>query len=656
MRHTQKYVVLLQLRQWAKHEEAGGLNNPALHRRHSGNVLLGVLICLAAFLIFGCSGSAAYQEQTEASTESSTTGHGASPSTAATLDDARNKIQHVIVIMQENRSFDSYFGTYPGADGIPMQDGVPTVCLPNKPATNECVKPYHNSADSNKGAGHGSAAATADVDGGKMDGFVQKSHTTNTGCKDPNDPVCAGGNGPPDVMGYHDEREIPNYWAYAENFVLQDHMFEPNASWSLPAALFKVSGWSAHCTEQDQPSSCTSALENPGYPPDFQAKQRNAAGENLTPPDYAWTDLTYMLHENDVSWGYYVVAGTEPDCEDDEAVSCVAPKQDATTPGIWNPLPYFDTVKDDGQLDNIQSVENFYAQTKEGTLPAVSWVVPSNAVSEHPPSLVSDGQRYVTSLINAVMNGPDWDSTAIFLAWDDWGGFYDHVAPPKVDENGYGLRVPGLIISPYARQGYIDHQTLSFDAYLKLTEDLFLGGQRIDPQTDGRPDPRPTVRENASQLGDLLDDFDFSQPPRAPVVLSPYPTTDLSPAPSGGTSPNNLPSSGRTSPNPAYLVQPGDTLSEIAERFGTSVEAIAQSNDIENPNLIFAGQVLYIPAPPSGGTASNPAYLVQPGDTLSQIAERCDTSVETIAQANGIESPNLIFAGQVLYVSVSSVP
>jgi phospholipase C len=133
----------------------------------------------------------------------------------------------------------------------------------------------------------------------------------------------------------------------------------------------------------------------------------------------------------------------------------------------------------------------------------------------------------VTSLINAVMKGPDWRSTAIFVAWDDWGGFYDHVQPPTVDANGYGLRVPGLVISPYARTGYIDHQTLSFDAYDKLIEDLFLRGQRLDPTTDGRPDPRPDVREDAPQLGNLLSDFDFNQAPRPPVVLAEHPTTTL---------------------------------------------------------------------------------------------------------------------------------
>jgi phospholipase C len=121
------------------------------------------------------------------------------------------------------------------------------------------------------------------------------------------------------------------------------------------------------------------------------------------------------------------------------------------------------------------------------------------------------------------MASPEWNSTAIFLAWDDWGGFYDHVAPPTVDANGYGLRVPGLVISPYARRGFIDHQTLSFDADLKFIEDDFLGGARLDPTRDGRPDRRPNVRENEPLLGNLVRDFDFSQRPRAPLLLPLHP-------------------------------------------------------------------------------------------------------------------------------------
>jgi phospholipase C len=430
----------------------------------------------------------------------------------AALISARKKIKHIVIIMQENRSFDSYFGTYPGADGLPTSNGRFTVCV-SDPATGVCVYPFHDPADRNLGGPHGANAAAADIDGGKMDGFIAQAEIGKAGCVIINSPNCGNGT---EIMGYHDAREIPNYWTLANNFVLQDHLFEPNASWSLPQHLFMVSEWSAKCSKAGDPMSCINALDRPANPPDFTPKL------NLPDPDYAWTDLTYLLFKNQVSWKYYVQTGTQPDCAND-AEDCPPVHQNARTPGIWNPLPYFDTVKQDGQLQNITDVTNFYIDARQGTLPAVSWITPSGANSEHPPALLSDGQAWTASLINAVEQGPDWSSTVIFLSWDDWGGFYDHVVPPTVDQNGYGLRVPGLVISPYAKQGLIDHQVLSHDAYVKLIEDLFLGGQRIDPQTDGRPDPRPDVRENASQLGDLLKDFDFSQKPLPPLILPIHP-------------------------------------------------------------------------------------------------------------------------------------
>ena len=114
----------------------------------------------------------------------------------------------------------------------------------------------------------------------------------------------------------------------------------------------------------------------------------------------------------------------------------------------------------------------------------------------------------MTRIVNAAMRSPDWNSTAIFLSWDDWGGFYDHVVPPTVNGQGLGLRVPGLVISPYARRGYIDHQVLSTDSYLRFIEDDFLGGQRIDPATDGRPDSRPPSPKRP-RPGRLAADFNF---------------------------------------------------------------------------------------------------------------------------------------------------
>jgi phospholipase C len=432
------------------------------------------------------------------------------------LDGLRAKIHHVVVIMQENRSFDSYFGTYPGANGIPMRHGHPTVCIPN-PKLGTCERPFHDAEVVNGGGPHGAPQSVADIDGGKMDGFVDQAEKGLTSCiLDVHNPNCTVAHqSDPDVLGWHDAREIPNYWTYAHDYVLQDAMFEPSASWSLPAHLFLVSEWSAICKNKVDPATCTNALEAPGLAPGSDKPPRGGL-------NYAWTDLTYLLHKDHVSWGYYVHPGSQPDCDDDAAV-CARQVQNTVKPSIWNPLPWFTTVKQDHQLGNIRPTDDFVRAARRGTLPAVSWVIPDQDHSDHPPANIEAGQTYVTQLINDVMTGPDWSSTAIFLAWDDWGGFYDHVVPPRVDQNGYGLRVPALVISPYARRGVIDHQTLSFDAYAKFIEDDFLGGARLDPATDGRPDPRPDVREDEAILGDLTRDFDFNQRPRPPVLLNPHP-------------------------------------------------------------------------------------------------------------------------------------
>ncbi len=448
---------------------------------------------------------------------SSSQAHRAAPSTRATVpavdQSGIHKIKHVVILMQENRSFDTYFGTYPGAEGLPRRaDGTFSTCMPN-PAGG-CTVPFHNPDDRNLGGPHTNAAYLQDLNGGALDGFIRaRQHGLGACFDDPHAPACAPTGGPPDVMGYHDAREIPNYWTYAQNFVLQDRMFEPTASWSAPAHLFAVSGWSARC-----PSHNAMACHNdPNVDSDniLYNKDPNATS---SPPIYAWTDLTWLLHKNKVSWAYYVAEGTEPDCEND-AMLCHPVKQIIGTPEIWNPLPWFDDVRQDNEIKNIQTIDHLVTAAQAGTLPQVSWVAPNGTNSEHPPALISKGQAFTTRLINAIMTGPDWSSTAIFLTWDDWGGFYDHVVPPKVDANGFGFRVPGLVISPYAKKGYIDHQTLSFDNYLKFIEDDFLNNARIDPKTDGRPDRRPDVRETNPIIGDLVNDFDFTQPPRRPLPL-----------------------------------------------------------------------------------------------------------------------------------------
>jgi phospholipase C len=349
-----------------------------------------------------------------------------------------------------------------------------------------------------------------------------------------------------------------------------------------------VSGWSARCTIKGDPASCrnddelggffTSDIEGPQRtdlrhfrfprecldlgsggvdPPRPRALPGTATGtagrlkaiarfchnerarivarinkETAGTYNSAWTDITYLLHRHHVSWRYFITPGGEPDCAGGNANCSPAPISPGT-PNIWNPLPSFTDVRRDHQLSDIQGTSRFIADARRGTLPAVSWVTPDQAHSDHPPANIHAGQAYVTNLINAVMKGPEWGSTAIFLVWDDWGGFYDHVIPPRVDENGLGLRVPSLVISPFARAGFIDHQVLSFDSINRFIEDDFLGGERLNPRTDGRPDRRPDVRESLRGIGSVTADFNFAQAPRKPLILPLHPPPGPASRPGG---------------------------------------------------------------------------------------------------------------------------
>ena len=346
-----------------------------------------------------------------------------------------------------------------------------------------------------------------------MDGFVRQARTPKVfrgcilGLGNPRG-VCFPSS-PPDAMGWHDAREIPNYWRWASEFVLQDRMFVPVANWTLPSHLYWLSGWAAFCSRKGDPWSC-STWDGRG------------AGTPLDEEPYAWTDITYLLHKHGVEWRYYEMPGSPADCGED-IFGCRRDPRKAKSHPILSPLPGFTTIRQNDQLRNIESVGQLFNAAASGNLPSVAWVVPNMYYSDHPPASIREGQAWVTTIVNALMRSPQWKNMAIFVAWDDWGGFYDHVVPPRVDASGYGIRAPALMISPYAKRGYIDHQTLSFDAYLKFIEDIFLGGERLDPATMGRPDPRPTVRENVPILGDLSKEFDFNQPPRPPLLLKRYP-------------------------------------------------------------------------------------------------------------------------------------
>ena len=469
---------------------------------------LRVIMAVAILVAFGCTASPSDPGNAPRSSSAS----APPPSESLRVDPSLKgfeHIQHVIFIVQENRSFDHYFGTFPGADGIPMRGNRPAVCAPD-PVTGNCARPYHEDNLVNIGGPHSTAYSVGDVNGGRMDGFIEQLVRSRMPCgQDRSTDFCRstlGPQGQPDVMSYHDDREVGNYWTWAKQFVLQDRMFGPTDSWTLPAHLFLVSAWSATCENPHDPMSCQSDTDLI----DTLDRQRQGAH----PPTYAWTDITYLLDEAGVSWGYYP----------SETLCHIPPCEDAGAVPAQNPLPAFTTVHEHHNLDRIQTHQKFLQSLDDGTLPTVSWLTPGRGgISEHPmeghnPPL-SRGVAYVTRVINHVMRSPYWWSSAIFLTWDDWGGFYDHVEPPVVDENGYGLRVPALVISPWVSPGTIDHQTLSFDAYLKFIEDLYLNGQRLDPKTDGRPDSRPTVREEVGILGDIRRVFDFHQDPLPPTPL-----------------------------------------------------------------------------------------------------------------------------------------
>jgi len=469
------------------------------------------------------------------------------------------KIQHFVFIMQENRSFDHYFGTYPGAEGLP-----PGACIPN-PAGGACVASYHDSQAVNQGGAHNWINALNCINGGLMNGFI------------------AGATQPPgDVMGWHDSRELSNYWDYARLYVLQDRLFESITSYSLPAHLYMV------------------AAQSGGYIGTGQAE----------PQSYAFSEITLLLGSGKIDWRYYVNHGKTAGAADGGAADV---DSDETTYTFWNPLPAFPAVKNDPtQFGRLTNATQFYTDAQNGTLPQVSWVIPNSDLSEHPPGSIATGMNYVTGLVNAVMNSPEWNSTAIFIAWDDWGGFYDHVDPPKVDQYGLGIRVPGLVISPYARQGYIDHKTYSFESWLKLIEERF----GVKPMT---------ARDNTAN--DMSDAFDFTQQPRPPVLLngsgSPYPPASQTLVhPSGTLLATN-------SAYGTYALAPA----AIASIYGTNLAAGTQQAQSQ-PLPANLGGVTVTLTDANGGVFPAPLFYVSPNQVNWLVPAGAASGVASVTLAN----------------------
>ena len=341
-----------------------------------------------------------------------------------------NPIKHVIVIIQENHTFDNYFGTFPGANGISS-----SMALPTFPNSSEYASPYHlPSAVPALDLCHERECAAKAFNNGKMDGFVYAEES-------------------PLTLGYFDYREIPYYWDYASEFVLADNYFTSVLGPSLPNHLYLLAGQSGGIVDN---------------------------AENIT------LDFPCIMDELDkagISWRYYGVGD----------VFYTA-----------NPLPAFISFKNNqSRFANCQPTEQFYSDISNRKLAEVVWIR-NGSFSEHPPQNVTVGQNFVVSLVNSVMNSPYWSSTVILITWDDYGGWYDHVAPPQADEAGYGFRVPLLIISPYAKKGFVDHVLSDHTSILKFIETTF----SLSPLT---------TRD--AQANSLLEAFDFNQTPREPLVL-----------------------------------------------------------------------------------------------------------------------------------------
>ena len=361
----------------------------------------------------------------------------------------KTPIQHLVFVMQENHTFDNYFGTYPGADGIPANAQMPI--NPANPSAG-FIKPWHIGQTTITDLTHNSDSFLGQFDGGKMDGFVSALN--------------AIGEDGRISMGYYDDRDIPYYWNLADHYVLFDRFFSSAPDGSFPNHLYAVA---AVPPQSQNPLNIPTTLQN--TPTIFDRLQ--AAG---------------------ISWKFYV-QNYDPTINY-RHVTGVGSRDGQV---IWVPLLNMDRFIDDPTLSShIVDLKQYYVDLQQGKLPAVSYIVPSGA-SEHPPQYPENGQKFVRSLLQELMRSTAWDSSAFMLAYDDWGGWYDHVLPPRVDANGYGLRVVALLISPYAREAYIDHTQMDFTSVLKFIENNW-GVQPLGTRDAG--------------ANDLMSAFDFSQPPR----------------------------------------------------------------------------------------------------------------------------------------------
>lgn len=325
-------------------------------------------------------------------------------------------IKHFITLMQQNHSFDNYFGSRPGVDGLP-----PKTCLPmgtGQDGGADCVAPFHVGGRPIVDLGDSIELFDAQMAGGRLDGFVT---------------ALAGRTEDPGLtMGYYDDSDLPFYWNVADEYVLFDHFFSSAFSGTLRNHLYWVAG----------------------------APDVGLDGQPLPGGVDGLPTIFDRLQQAGVSWKFYV---------DEPTQSASSGGQGAAAAAM--PLLQFSRFLGVPLLANrIVPVKELFTDIEKGTLPSVAYVVASHA-DEHPPARADLGERFVRQVVTALMRSTSWPSSAFAWTYDGWGGWYDHVPPPHVDAFGYGFRVPALLVSPYARRGHVDSTQLDSTSFLKFIEE-----------------------------------------------------------------------------------------------------------------------------------------------------------------------------------------
>ncbi len=400
----------------------------------------------------------------------------------------RQHFDHIVVMIQENRSFDDFFATYPGADGATWgrnHNG-------KKVYLKKSVLAFDNTS-------HTHFTFTKEYDHGKMDGFDLIFKVTPGGNQVP-----AGDY----AYRYVDPKEIQPYWTLANEYVLADHMFQTQSSGSFTAHQDLIAGGTAIDPTESVIDFPTHAPWGCDAPKGTVTSLITSTGKYLRDegpfPCFRYATLRDLLDAKHLSWKYF------------------APRFAIPTGRVWDAFDAIRVVRYGPEWkDSVVTPQtDIFRALHKGRLPAVTWIAPDALDSDHPGNHSDTGPSWIASVVNAIGKSPYWESTAIVIVWDDWGGQFDNVRPPQIDPAGLGFRVPCLIISPYARKGYVSHTQYEFGSILKFIENNWNLGRL------GTSDRRSTS---------IIDAFDFTQHPRAFVPIpAKYPESYFEKRPPSG--------------------------------------------------------------------------------------------------------------------------